>query len=270
MGKICLITSASSTDRLKTRSELIDKMRKNGALRPDTQISMKPIPKSTLTLRPYADTLYFDLLQRQYTVEAVIQAEREGYDAAVITCYFDPGVDEAREVVKFPVVGVAEASISIALLLARKKASMAVIAVAEKGVTKTFDVLDKYGFGSHLIPINPVRYIPTDVFLAAVTTRQPAAVKAAKDAYFKVARECIRDGAEIVITGCGGLGTFLEVEGVLEIDGVPILDCVTCGIKMAENLVDFWKLGISTSRRLMYRLPVEQDWKAERKNFGFD
>jgi len=38
---------------------------------------------------------------------------------------------------------------------------------------------------------------------------------------------------------------------------------------MAENLIDLQKLGISVSRRLMYRKPVEEDWETEKKNFGF-
>jgi len=82
-------------------------------------------------------------------------------------------------------------------------------------------------------------------------------------------RVCVVDGAEVVIAGAAGLGAFLEQQEILDVDGVPVLNCVTCAIKMAKNLIDLQKLGISVSRRLMYRKPVEEDWETERKNFGF-
>ncbi len=155
MSKICLVTSAEGP-RLKHRKLLFEKLKKKKAIRPDTELSIKTIDTHTTILRPYADSLYFELLQTQYVVEGIIQAEKEGFDAAIIGCYFDPGLDPAREVVDIPVVGLAEASISVATLLTRKKGSIAVMAVAQKGIPKTFDVLDKYGFSSHLIPISPI------------------------------------------------------------------------------------------------------------------
>ncbi|MFC2001040.1 aspartate/glutamate racemase family protein [Chloroflexota bacterium] len=268
MSKICLITSAEGP-RLRPRQAIFEILKEKKAIRPDTEIGIKTLAKHTTTLRPYADTLYFELLQTQYVVEGVIQAEKEGYDAAVIGCYFDPGLDAAREVANIPVVGIAEGSISIALLLTKKKGSIAVMAVAPKGVPKTFDVLDKYGFSSHLIPIRPVRQIPMEVYVAAGSGHDVAAIKTAKDEFIKVSRECIRDGAELVIIGCGGLGPLLASEGLTEVDGVPILDSVTCAIKMAENLIDLKKIGISVSRYSMYRQPLPEDFEKERGTFGF-
>ena len=52
-------------------------------------------------------------------------------------------------------------------------------------------------------------------------------------------------------------------------DGVPILDPVMCGVKMAENLIDLRKLGVSTSRHFMYKPPLPEDYEKERKTFGF-
>lgn len=271
MSRICIIWEAQPTVTLKVLGKLFDQLKKKGITKPDTEFSIKTIDKATLALRPYVETLYFDLLQRQYTVEAAIQAEREGYDAAIISCFFDDGLDEAREVVNIPVVGVAEASLSLAMMLGRKKGSTAIIAVAEKGVLKTLDVIDKYGLNSHMIPVRPVRQVPLESYLKAVTgdKASEADIQAVKDDYVKVARDCIRDGAEVIITGCGGLGPFLATEGFMEVDGVPIVECLTCAVKMAENLIDLRKFGISVSRRLMYRKPMADDWDTERENFGF-
>jgi len=269
MSRICYVYPAKPTASLDSRRKLFDILKKKGAIKPDTEISIKPIDKSTLSLEPYTETLYFDLLQRQYTVEAAIQAEKEGYDAVILACYFDPGLEEAREVVKIPVVGVAEASFAFAHMLGRKRGSIAIVVIAEKGVLKTLDVIEKYGFSSQLISTRPVRQVSLEAYMKGMTTGNASDIQALKDEFAKVAMECIRDGAEVIIPGCAGLGPFLTTEGVVEIEGVPILDCVTCAIKMAENLIDLQKLGMSVSRRLMYRPPSEEDWKRERENFGF-
>ena len=50
-------------------------------------------------------------------VDRARRAEREGYDAVVVSCMLDPGVDAARRAVAIPVIGVAEATIAIARLL---------------------------------------------------------------------------------------------------------------------------------------------------------
>lgn len=269
MGKIALISPmAAGWDKSGFWPYYFKRLKTEKAIKPDTELAIKNISKHLVEHRSIADTLYFDFLQRQYLIEATIEAEKEGYDAAVNACYFDPGLDESREVVDFPVVGVAEASFSVALLLGRKKGSIAVVAVAEKGVMKTFDVLDKYGFAPHLIPVKPVRYIPEESYINALKAGGAAHIKAAREDFIKVARECIADGAEVVIVGAAGLGAFLDQQGVLNIDGVPVLNCVTCAIKMAENMIDLQKLGISVSRRLMYRKPSAEDWEKERKNFG--
>lgn len=269
MSRICFIHTAHWGEGLKYTQKLFDMLRKNGSIKPDTEFDIKPIDKATESLTAYTESWYFELMQRQYVVESAIQAEKSGYDAAIINCYFDPGVDEAREVVNIPVVGVAEASFSFAHMFAMKKRSVAIIAIAQKGILKTLDVIDKYGFNSQLIPERPLRQILQETYTKAATTGKAADIQALKDEFTKVARECIRDGAEVIIPGCGGLGPLLAIEGLLEIDGALVLDCVTCGIKMAENLIDLRKSGISVSRRLMYRqLPVE-DFEKERRNFGY-
>ena len=269
MNKIALISPLEQSHRVSFWQNFINHLKAKDAIKPDTEISVRTIGKHTVKGRSNADTIYFELLQHPYTIEAIIDAEKEGFNAAINSCYFDPGLDAAKEVVDIPVVGIAEASFSFALLLGRKKASIGVIVVAEKGVTKTYDVLDKYGYVPHLIPVRPVRQIPDDVYFNAVSTGDPAQLEIAKEAFFEVARGCIADGAEVIIVGCGGLGPILEVQGVTQVDGVPIIDSVTCAFMMAENLIAFRKLGVSVTRRSMYRKPNEEDWKADRKIFGF-
>jgi allantoin racemase len=44
-----------------------------------------------------------------HVVRAVVAAAREGFDAVIVDCTDDPGVDAAREVVAVPVIGAGEA-----------------------------------------------------------------------------------------------------------------------------------------------------------------
>ncbi|OGA50551.1 MAG: hypothetical protein A3F74_01225 [Betaproteobacteria bacterium RIFCSPLOWO2_12_FULL_62_58] len=267
-ARICLVTSAEGP-RLVHRKQLFELLKEKHIVRPDTELGIT-LQKHTLTHRAFVEGLYFEMLQSTWTVEGILQAEKDGYDAAVIACYFDPGLEAAREVARIPVVGLAEASMAYASLLAKKKRSIAIIAVAEKGVLKTYDVIDKYGLTEQLIPNRPVRHIPFDMLVAAANNGKVSDVEAAKQAHAAVARECIKDGAEIVITGCAGLGPMLAVEGVFDVDGVPVMDPVSVAVKTAESLVDLQKLGLKLSRKLMYRLPVSEDISnKERAHFGF-
>ncbi|OGA50549.1 MAG: hypothetical protein A3F74_01210 [Betaproteobacteria bacterium RIFCSPLOWO2_12_FULL_62_58] len=267
--KICLVTSAEGP-RLVHRQQWLQVLMQKQIVSSDTELEIVNLAKHTHSHRAYVEGLYFELLQSAYNVEAVLQAQKQGYDAAVIACYFDPGLEAAREVARIPVVGLAEASMAYASLLAKKKRSIAIIAVAEKGVLKTYDVIDKYGLTEQLISNRPVRHIPLEIYGAAGTSGKAADVKVAVNEYIKVARECIKDGAEIVITGCAGLGPMLAVEGVFDIDGVPVMDPVSVAVKTAESLVDLQKLGLKLSRKLMYRPPVSEDISIkERAHFGF-
>ena len=47
----------------------------------------------------------------------VRRAPEQGYDAVVIACFSDPGLDAARELVDIPVVGIQEASMYLAAML---------------------------------------------------------------------------------------------------------------------------------------------------------
>ncbi|MFH1650742.1 MAG: hypothetical protein ABID87_01375, partial [Chloroflexota bacterium] len=64
------------------------------------------------------------------------------------------------------------------------------------------------------------------------------------------ARECIRDGAEVIIVGCGALSPMLSVSGVTEVDGAPVIDPVQTALKYAEMLVDLKKAGRNVKSRL--------------------
>ena len=52
------------------------------------------------------------------TVEAARYASKNGYDAMVIGCFYDPALDDAREIASIPVVAPCQAACEVALNLA--------------------------------------------------------------------------------------------------------------------------------------------------------
>ena len=48
---------------------------------------------------------------------------------------------------------------------------------------------------------------------------------------------------------------FLIDQGVREVEGVPILDCLTASIKTAEMLVDLNALGVCRSAKGLFEAP---------------
>ncbi len=51
---------------------------------------------------------------------AALQARRGAYDAAVIACFGDPGLDAAKELFEVPVLGISEAAFHAAAMLGRR------------------------------------------------------------------------------------------------------------------------------------------------------
>ena len=88
--------------------------------RPDTELVLNPFTRDAESpMNPYYKMACDDNM-----VENVIQAEREGYDASLIGCYYDPGLIEAKGATDYPVVGVAQSAMLLAQMVGRKFACM--------------------------------------------------------------------------------------------------------------------------------------------------
>ena len=173
------------------------------------------------------------------TLELVARAQTEGYDAIVLACFSDPGLDAAREVVSIPVVGMEESTLHIAAMLGHRFAILT--SFRQRVPSKTEHVLMR-GLGSRLASVRPLEMSVLDM------DAQPACTKAR---ILEVAGAAVReDGAEVIILGCAGLaGYAAEVEAEL---GVVVLDPSTVGLKVAELMVD---LKLRHSKRGLYATP---------------
>ncbi len=75
---------------------------------PDTEVDIVDVDEGPASI----ESLYEEYLSIPTTVEKMIEAEKEGYDAAILGCYGDPGLDAVREVTeRMVVVGPGEAGV---------------------------------------------------------------------------------------------------------------------------------------------------------------
>lgn len=204
---------------------------------------------------------YFEALNTPEMINKVVWAEKEGYDAAMIGCYLDPGLKEAREIVKIPVTGAAESSMILACMLGLK---FSIISTLPKLVPGLEKLIRLYGFESRTGPVRSIDSLFFEIYSESKET-----IKQIMNVSKKAIEE---DGAEVIIVGCTVLGTLLTKMGISEIENlrVPVIDPVAAGIKMTEILVDLKdNLGLKISRRCLYEPPTDDQLFEARKIFGF-
>lgn len=182
---------------------------------------------------------YHDELLGAAAVAAAIRERAGTFDAAVIACFGDPGLDAARELSDAPVVGIAEASFVAAITLGRR---FSVLTTLDRGVPPIEDVVHRHGFGERCAS---VRASGLSVLEA---DDDP---EAAADALERIGRLAIRDdGADVLCLGCGGMvGLRERLEERL---GVPVVESVPAGVVLAEGLV---RCGLRTSKARGYKQP---------------
>ena len=179
------------------------------------------------------------------TLELVKQAEKEKYDAVVLACFSDPGLEAAREAVSIPVLGIEETALHVAAMLGHK---FSIITGPFRRVPSKTDHVIGLGLESRLASVRP---------LDMSVLEMDAEPERAKARIREVAATAVReDGAEVIILGCAGLaGYAADIEREL---GVVVLDPTPVALKMSELLVS---LGLRHSKRGRYATPPAKLFK---------
>lgn len=174
--------------------------------------------------------LYYMAVTVPYIVEEILRAEEEGYDAVTVNCAANPGVTEARELVRMPVVGAGEAACYLALMLGSR-----VGLVSVGGTYRTpshsammYDdrrLVRQLGLSERIVSMRATGLPVEDLGERDVTM----------DALHKAGQQCIEDGAEALILGCTGMTGYAE-ELQKRLD-VPVVDPSVAALKFAEMLI---------------------------------
>ncbi|MEL7084493.1 MAG: aspartate/glutamate racemase family protein [Cyanobacteria bacterium J06597_1] len=168
-----------------------------------------------------------------------IRLSEDDCDGFVIACWGDPGLEAARELTHKPVVGIAEASMYVANMLA---ARWGVVTTGHRVRSMIEDTIHRTGFGYRCVSIRT-----TGLAVTETETARDATIAALVEAGTMAIAE---DGAEALCLGCAGMSGLDEVlQAVL---GVPVIDSVAAAVKMAESLIGLQK---HTSKSRTYAVP---------------
>jgi allantoin racemase len=182
------------------------------------------------------DTLLDVLISGLETVR-VITANRYDYDAYIIACGDDPGLDAARQVTDRPVIGIAEAAMLTACPLG---SNFSILTASRAEIPRITQLVDRYGLRSRLASVSACAEMSTAEIIGDLNELYQRFLSAAR-------RAIEEDMAEVILlTGSvmGGLEDKMSQEL-----GVPVLSGIVCALKLAESMTD---LNLRTSQRYKY------------------
>jgi allantoin racemase len=211
--------------------------------RPDVRVHVEHLAKGPDNLEYH----YYEHLVMDDVLGLIRRAERDGYHAAVIACFYDPGLREARELVRIPVTAPAEASMHVAATLGHK---FSIIVGRRKWVPKMEDNVITYGLEKKLASFR---------ILSFTVNRMRRERKELEKAITREAKLAIvEDGAEVIILGCTVEAGFSR--RLMQRLKVPVIDPVIISFKYAELLADLYcKLGLAHSKIYGYESPPKED-----------
>ena len=169
----------------------------------------------------------------------VKKAETEGYDAVILACFSDPGLEQAREIVNILVCGIQEIAVHVAAMMGAKFSILTLN--AERVPSKQKDIY-RYKLERGLASVRPIG------LSVAQSDEDPDLARARIKAVAKTCAE--EDGAEVVVLGCAGMAGYAE-EVTREL-GLVVIDPSSVALKVTEALV---KTGIKPSKRGLYAYP---------------
>jgi allantoin racemase len=179
-----------------------------------------------------------------FAVPGLIRAllEAPDADAGIIACFDDTGLDAARSVARFPVVGICEAALVTAGQLAKR---IAIVTTLPRSIVPLEELVRRYGFAD--------RALVTACNVAVLDLEKTGSDAAEKlDAEIALALD---KGAEAIVLGCAGMADLALT--LSQRFGVPVIDGVAAAVKQAEALVG---LKLSTSRRGSYASPAAKSY----------
>lgn len=166
-------------------------------------------------------------------------ARQSGCDGLVVACFDDPGLGACREIFGGPVMGICEAAMHAASIIAT---SFSVVTTLPRAIPIIESLARHYGMARFCRRVRAV-----DLPVLALEDETNGAREKILDEVLRAVQE---DGSEAVILGCAGMADLTE--WLTEQAGVPVIDGVVVAVKMVEALVG---AGLTTSKIGAYAPP---------------
>lgn len=187
---------------------------------------------------------YYEALVLAESLHIIKQAEKDGFDAAVMGCFYDPGLHDAREIVEDMVITApAETCMHLAATMAHK---FSIIVGRNKWIPQMMDNVILNGMERKLASFKSLGLGVLDFHADEQKT-----MKLIKE---KAKEAVVEDGAEALILGCTfQFGFYKEIQDYVK---VPVLDAIIAPFKYAEFLVELKnKFGWTYSQIGGYETP---------------
>lgn len=189
---------------------------------------------------PSIEGYYDEALATPGLLAEVAAGEREGCDGYVIACFGDPGLYAARELARGPVIGIAEAAMHVASVLAP---GFSVVTTLSRTCGMAWHLAERYGMTRFCRNVRA-----TDVAVLELDQPGSAARRIILDECRRALEE---DGSDAIVLGCAGMAELCaEIEDAL---GAPVVEGVTAAVKWVEALVT---LRLGTAKRGDYARPL--------------
>lgn len=185
----------------------------------------------------------------QYVVREVMKAEKEGFDAVYLTGEYDVGAEISRHMVKIPVIDAGPFCARFAMNLGDR---ICMLTIEDSLRSYARKLLRRWGLAEH-VPLMKAWNIP-------VAQAWPRRAEI-KELTFTICREAVeQEGANVLLPACAVFMPFIvQPEEVEDKVGVPVVNTVAVGVKMAEMFVN---LGIRKNQKVYPDTPAAV-WSVE-------
>ena len=197
----------------------------------DVAIEVAHLPKGPKEILSEVD----DAEAAPYILKEAVIAEKNRYDGLIVYCFDDPGVYAARSLVKIPVVGLGEPSLTLAHFVSHRFSVLSpgrnhhqVRAYVERQCLE-------FGLAAKLASVRPITMSPLTVVAEQAGTLRSILQKEIKSAIEE-------NGADTIVFGCGAMSGFLET---LDSLGTTLIDPGIAALNFIEVLMN---MGVSHSR----------------------
>jgi len=202
---------------------------------------------------------YYESLIIPDLLHIIKDLEKKNYDAAIIGCFYDPGLLAAKEISnRIIITAPAEASLQLAATLGFK---FSIIVGREKWIPRMKENIEFYGLKDKLASFKTLGLGVLEFHKDEAFTKKKLKEKAI---------EAIeQDRAEVIILGCTmQFGFYKELQEYVKI---PVIDPVIASFKYAEYLVELRdRFGWQVSKRCAFESPPFSEiskWKLDQQYF---
>lgn len=175
------------------------------------------------------ECFYDDTLAAPHIVELAKKAEEDGFDAVVISCFFDPGLRAAREVLSIPVTSAGESSLHIACSLGHR---IGIVTTVANSIPVIHHLVRTLGLQSQVVTVRAASVGVLELDKSEKTIR--ALLE-------ETTRAIVEDKSDVIVPGCTGMTEVAAALGQKVLATgyeVPIVDPLRAAIQWAEMLVN--------------------------------